>query len=40
VQLPAGAIAQADLDLIRVTDDPAEAVAIVTAFVEANGIEP
>jgi uncharacterized protein (TIGR00730 family) len=40
VQLPAGAIGQADLDLLRVTDDPAEAVAIVTAYARANGIDP
>ena len=39
VQLPAGAINQADLDLLRVTDDPAEAVAIITAYAQANGIE-
>jgi uncharacterized protein (TIGR00730 family) len=39
VQLPAHAIAQADLDLLRVTDDPEEAVAIVTAYVRANGID-
>jgi uncharacterized protein (TIGR00730 family) len=39
VQLPAGAIAQEDLDLIRITDDPSEAVAIITAYAEANGIE-
>ena len=39
VQLPAGAVSQADLDLLRVTDDPAEAVAIITAFAKANGIE-
>ncbi len=40
VQLPAGAIAQADLDLLRVTDDPEEAVAIITSYARANGIEP
>jgi uncharacterized protein (TIGR00730 family) len=39
VQLPAGAIAQEDLDLLRITDDPEEAVAIVTAYAAANGIE-
>ena len=38
VQLPAGAISQDDLDLLRVTDDPAEAVSIITAFASANGI--
>ena len=31
-QLPAGAISQDDLDLLRVTDDPDEAIAIITAF--------
>jgi uncharacterized protein (TIGR00730 family) len=40
VQLPAGAIAQSDLDLLRVTDDPEEAVAIITQYARANGIEP
>jgi uncharacterized protein (TIGR00730 family) len=39
VQLPAGAIDQEDLDLIRITDDPLEVVSIVTAFAAANGIE-
>ena len=39
VQLPAGAIAEADLSLLRVTDDPAEAVAIISAFARANGLE-
>ncbi len=38
-QLPAGAISDADLDLFHITDDPDEAVAIVTAYAEANGIE-
>ena len=37
-QLPAGAISQDDLDLLRVTDDPDEAVSIITAFASANGI--
>ena len=37
VQLPAGAIAQSDLDLLRVTDDPVEAVALITAYEKANG---
>ena len=32
-------ISQADLDLLRVTDDPDEAVAIITAFARDNGIE-
>jgi uncharacterized protein (TIGR00730 family) len=40
VQLPAGAIARQDLDLLRVTDDPEEAVAIITAYAQASGIEP
>jgi uncharacterized protein (TIGR00730 family) len=39
VQVPAGAINAADLDLLRVTDDPAEAVAIITAYAKANGLE-
>ncbi len=39
VQLPAGAIAQEDIDLLRVTDDPEEAVALITAYAQANGIE-
>jgi uncharacterized protein (TIGR00730 family) len=39
VQLPAGAIAQADLDLLRVTDDPVEAVRIVLEYAKANGLE-
>jgi len=39
VQLPAGAIAQADLDLLRVTDDPAEAVRLIAEYARANGIE-
>ena len=39
VQLPAGAIAQADLDLLRVTDDPVEAVAMITEYARTNGIE-
>jgi uncharacterized protein (TIGR00730 family) len=38
VQVPAGAIAAADLDLIDVTDDPAEAVAIIVAYAEANRV--
>ncbi len=40
VQLPAGAVTQADLDLLRVTDDPEEAVSTITAYAMANGIEP
>ena len=39
VQLPAGTIAAGDLALLRVTDDPAEAAAIITAYAKANGIE-
>ncbi len=38
VQRPAGAIAEADLDLVRVTDDPVEAVRMVTEYARANGI--
>jgi uncharacterized protein (TIGR00730 family) len=38
-QMRAGAIDQADLDLIRVTDDPAEVIEIITAFARDNGIE-
>jgi uncharacterized protein (TIGR00730 family) len=39
VQLPSGAISQADLDHLRVTDDPLEAVAIITEYAKANGID-
>jgi uncharacterized protein (TIGR00730 family) len=39
VQLPAGTIAQEDIDLLRVTDDPEEAAAIVGAYAQANGLE-
>ena len=39
VQLPAGAIAEADLNLLQVTDDPAEALAMIDAYAKANGIE-
>jgi len=39
VQLPAGAVAQADIDLLSVTDDPAEAVGIILEYAKANGIE-
>jgi uncharacterized protein (TIGR00730 family) len=38
-QLPAGTIAQADLDLLRVTDDPDEVVSIITAYAKANGLD-
>jgi len=36
VQLPAGVISEADLDLLQVTDDPAEAARICSAYYEAN----
>jgi uncharacterized protein (TIGR00730 family) len=39
VQLPAGTISQADLDHLRVTDDPLEAVSIITEYAKANGID-
>ncbi len=39
VQVPAGVITRADLDLLRITDDPLEAVSIITAFAKANGID-
>ena len=38
VQLPAGAVSAADIDLLRVTDDVDEAVGIITEFAKANGI--
>jgi predicted Rossmann-fold nucleotide-binding protein len=38
VQLPAGVIARADLDLMCVTDDPQEAVEIIVNYLKANGI--
>ncbi len=38
VQLPAGVVAEADIDLIRVTDDPAEVVSIITSYMKANGL--
>jgi len=38
VQLPSGAIAQADLDLMYVTDDPQEAVQIIVNYLKVNGI--
>jgi hypothetical protein len=37
VQLPAGVIAPRDISLLHVTDDPVEAVAIITAYEQANG---
>ncbi|MCJ7710137.1 MAG: TIGR00730 family Rossman fold protein [Chloroflexi bacterium] len=39
VQVPAGVITLADLDLLRITDDPLEAISIITAYAKANGIE-
>jgi hypothetical protein len=39
VQLPAGAIGPEDLALLQVTDDPDDAVRIITAFATSNGIE-
>ena len=36
VQLKAGSISQVDLDLLRVTDDPAEAVRYIKEFVSAH----
>ncbi len=39
VQVPAGTVAPEDLDLLTVTDDPAEAAAIIDAYAKANGIE-
>jgi uncharacterized protein (TIGR00730 family) len=38
-QVPAGTIAAADLALFRLTDDPAEAVAVIRAFSDAPGGE-
>ena len=38
VQLAAGALAAGDIDLLKVTDDPAEAVQIIAAYAKANGI--
>jgi uncharacterized protein (TIGR00730 family) len=40
VQLPAGTVSAADIDLLQVTDDPAEAAAIIDAYAKANGLEP
>ena len=39
VQLPAGAIAREDIDLLQVTDDVDEAVRMITTYVRANGLE-
>jgi uncharacterized protein (TIGR00730 family) len=40
VQLPAGAISPEDVDLLRITDDPAEACQIIAAYVTENGERP
>jgi uncharacterized protein (TIGR00730 family) len=37
VQLPAGAISPEDVDLLRITDDPAEVCQIIAAYVTENG---
>jgi uncharacterized protein (TIGR00730 family) len=39
VQVPAGAIEPGDLELLRVTDDVDEAVAIISAYAKANKID-
>ena len=39
VQLPAGAIAEEDIDLLQVTDDIDEAVRMITTYARANGLE-
>jgi uncharacterized protein (TIGR00730 family) len=39
IQLPAGAIGAADLDLLQVTDDVDEAVSIIATYAKANGID-
>jgi uncharacterized protein (TIGR00730 family) len=38
VQLPEGAVSRADLDLLRLTDDPEEVVSIITSYARANGL--
>ena len=38
-QLPAGVISEADIELLQLTDDPAEAARICEAYAQANGIE-
>ena len=38
VQLPAGAISEADLGLLTVTDDPADAATIIATYASANDI--
>ena len=39
VLVPAGAIDEADLELLRVTDDVDEAVGIITSYAKANSID-
>ena len=39
VQVPAGAVDLQDLELLRVTDDVDEAVAIISAYAKANAID-
>ena len=38
VQLPAGVINEADIELLTVTDDPDEACTIIAAYATANDI--
>ncbi len=38
VQLPAGAISEADIGLLTVTDDPTEAATIIATYASANDI--
>ena len=38
VQLPAHTIAESDLELFHVTDDPAEAIAMIQAFTSEDDI--
>jgi hypothetical protein len=40
VQLPAGAIAPEDIELLTVTDDPVEAVRIIADYAKAIGLTP
>jgi uncharacterized protein (TIGR00730 family) len=40
VQLPAGAIAPHDVDLLRITDDPAEVCEIIRSYAQENGERP
>ena len=37
--MPAGAVDPEDLELLRVTDDVDEAVAIISAYARANAID-